>query len=170
MKNDAIPFWRKFFGSVAIACFVISLSVHSLTFWGIESTDYVSSVWLLHIGIFLLFIPFYVFEGDKNRFYDFSGDEVVWRKNLIGFFFIYALINFALHNYFSEGGIIRFINGEPFLYAHGKYVRQLTEIEYQWQRAYRLRGFSGHWMLFYFIAVLSYFIRRRSCVKSLDHS
>jgi hypothetical protein len=61
---------------------------------------------------------------------------------------IYAVINFALFFFLMEYGSPAEENGRYVLQNHGKVIRFLSAEEYQRFRAYEVRGFSGHWMLF----------------------
>lgn len=71
----------------------------------------------------------------------------------------YALINFVLFMALMEGGSPSTKDGKYYLHNHGRMIRELTKGEYQRFRAYEVRGFSGHWMMFsivpmtYFLAV-----------------
>jgi hypothetical protein len=44
-------------------------------------------------------------------------------------------------------------NGQYILHNHGQFVRNLTEKEYHHYQANTLRGFSGHWIAFYGMAM-----------------
>ena len=73
--------------------------------------------------------------------------------------FIYAIINFAFFLILMEGGGPEAKKGTFYLETHGQEIREITKEEYHRFRAYEVRGFSGHWMLFslfsttYFLAV-----------------
>ena len=62
--------------------------------------------------------------------------------------FIYVAINFALFLMNLEGGGPQAQNGRYYLKSHGLIIRELTEEEFHRFRAYELRGFAGHWILF----------------------
>ena len=62
--------------------------------------------------------------------------------------FIYVGINFGLFLMNSEGGGPQAQNGRYYLKSHGRIIRELREAEFHRFRAYELRGFSGHWILF----------------------
>lgn len=62
--------------------------------------------------------------------------------------FVYGLLNFVIFMSLNEGGGPQIRDGKYVLTSHGKLIRELTEEEYHQQRAYVVRGFSGHWMLF----------------------
>jgi hypothetical protein len=71
--------------------------------------------------------------------------------------FVYAVINFALFTALMEGGSPTVKNGNYYLHSHGKKIRDITKEEYQRFRAYEVRGFSGHWIVFS-IVPMAYFL------------
>ncbi len=81
--------------------------------------------------------------------------------------FLYTLVNFALFIINSEGGGPFAENGKYFLKSHGRVVRELSEQEFYRFRAYELRGFSGHWILFSLIPTV-YFARFRRTTDTLE--
>lgn len=67
----------------------------------------------------------------------------------------YALINFALFIVLSRGGHAEIENGKYMMHRRGYSAPyEISEAEYRQQQTYELRGFSGHWMLFYFFPIL----------------
>ena len=73
--------------------------------------------------------------------------------------FIHPFVNFAMFILLMEGGSSVVEGGKFILQEHGRKIRDLTKQEFERFRAYELRGFSGHWMVFsiipatYFLAV-----------------
>jgi len=124
MKNLA-----SLFVGIAGAGLVLSLFVHITALAGIES-PLGRAAWALHGGIFLVWLPAVL---AAQRLTTHANRADMWRMALRGcppwmkyltyFFFGYAFLNFAFF-------VIRGFSRKP------------TEIE-------SLRGFSGHWMLFY---------------------
>jgi hypothetical protein len=53
----------------------------------------------------------------------------------------------------TSGGSPSEQNGLFVMESHGRITRVLTAEEYHRQRAYLVRGFSGHWMLFYLFSL-----------------
>ena len=56
-----------------------------------------------------------------------------------------------------EGVIPAEKEGRYYLHGHGRKIRDLEEGEYRQFRAYEVRGFSGHWMLFSVIPMTFFF-------------
>ena len=70
-------------------------------------------------------------------------------KTTIALLIAYAVVNFLLFFLLSSGGTPDIWDGKYVLHSHGNLIRELSEREYHLQQAYVLRGFSGHWMIFY---------------------
>ena len=85
-----------------------------------------------------------------------------WTGYTVKAFFAYALINFALFFFLSKGGTPDVRDGKYVLHDHGQVIRELSEDEYELQKAYVVRGFSGHWMAFYLVPALVFFYRSKS--------
>jgi hypothetical protein len=158
-----MPLLTRLCGAIAAIGFVIALFVHGMTFAQVDvQTDY-PLVWLLHLGCFLVFIPF-VFAtrsefGPKPSFSQFRAALPGWAGVLLICVFAYAIVNFGLLFLHTEGGSPSESNGAFVLQSHGKVIRQLTEAEYHLQRAYIIRGFSGHWLVFYLVPALYFLFR-----------
>jgi hypothetical protein len=83
-----------------------------------------------------------------------------WARYTVKAFFAYAVINFALFFVLSKGGAAEERDGRYVLHNHGEIIRELSPEEYEQQRAYVLRGFSGHWMVFYLVPAVFFRYRR----------
>ena len=140
------------FSIFAVCGFFASLLTHLTTFFGINPAKYVPWVWVLHLGIFIAMIPLLIAQRRKKAFrQDMLAALPHWARYAITGFFAYAFLNFALFFFLSEGGSSAIRDGKYVLHSHGQIIRELSEQEYELQRAYELRGFSGHWMLFYLL-------------------
>ena len=153
---------RRAFSILALTGFFASLLVHLTTFFGIDPTKHVPWVWGLHLGIFVLFIPMLFVQGltpRKDFWNKIFADMPRWARYTIKAFFAYALINFALFFFLSKGGTPEVRDGKYVLHNHGQVIRELSEDEYELQKAYVVRGFSGHWMVFYLVPALVFWYR-----------
>jgi hypothetical protein len=83
-----------------------------------------------------------------------------WARYTVKAFFAYAFINFALFFFLSRGGTPDVRDGKYVLHNHGNVIRELSEDEYELQTAYVVRGFSGHWMIFYLVPALFFRYRK----------
>jgi hypothetical protein len=141
---------RTIFSIFAVFGFMASLSAHLATFFDINVMAYFPGVWLLHVGIFIGVIPLI----NKDLWRKVFLPCPPWARYSIIAFAAYALINFLIFLALSKGGSADIRNGVYVLHNHGNVIKELTEQEYQRQQAYSLRGFSGHWMIFYLLPAL----------------
>ena len=149
----------------ALIGFFSSLFVHLTTFFGIDPSKHVPWVWVLHVGIFVAFIPMVLVQGwaPKNDFRNKMFASIPrWAGYALKFFCAYAAINFILFLMLSRGGGVPEVHdGKHVLQGKG-WVQELSEKEYEWQKAYAVRGFSGHWMIFYLLPALVLWYRPES--------
>jgi hypothetical protein len=160
---------RKFFFYLAAGGWVISFIVHLLSFAGIDVAARIPAIWLLHIGIFLVWLPAILFLRRNRRFTQgtynrgFALNPVSYVKLLFGniprpllvigiFGFFYAFVNFLVVM-IPMHGTPDIKDGHYILESKGQLIRTLTETEYHSLRAQILRGFSGHWLAFYGLAM-----------------
>ena len=150
---------RRPIAIIGFSLFAVSLLLHLTTFINPSLVNLQFCMPFMHIGMFPLFFLF-VFKAAhlrqaRYRFWQRYFEAMPkWTKYLLGFFGMYAFVNFALFFLLSEGATPAISNGMYILQSHGSFVREITASEYLWQQAYILRGFSGHWMIFYLIPAL----------------
>lgn len=156
------PKSRKIIGTIAAVGFIISLSVHLLTYAHVDILEIGGYVWALHIGVLLLWI----FLGrDLNKSSEseltlaerFFTHQPVWGPLIAVILIIYTGLNFALWFHNMKGGSPEIVNGKFLLVLKSGGTIGLTESEYHVFRAYVVRGFSGHWLFFYFVPAV-YFL------------
>ncbi|NJM54101.1 MAG: hypothetical protein HC846_12390 [Blastocatellia bacterium] len=165
--NSGFSF-RRFFAKVSLIGFGSSLFVHLIACLGLNVTDNFPFVWLLHLGIFVVFIPMEISimlekgnASDEGISYDLVSSIPRKSRYIAGFFFVYMLLNFILFFAQSYEGSPETKNGKYVLYSNGKasqryIIRELSEAEYNLRQAQILRGFSGHWMFFYLLPTLHF--------------
>ena len=93
-----------------------------------------------------------------------------WQQYAVKGLFAYALINFALFFYRSSGGTPEERDGKYVLQNHGTVIRELSADEYERHSAYVVRGFSGHWMVFYLIPALYFRPRKTGSGSEIDRA
>ena len=152
---------NRFLGFVALTGFVLAAATHVFALAGVDVAAHFPFVWLLHVGIFVVFGP-YVFSSRKVLGRRPSLADI--RALVPGWVFfaglailIYAMVNFALFAAATQGGNPAMEAGKYVLKNHGRFIRELSGAEYEALRANELRGFSGHWLFFYFVP-FAYFI------------
>lgn len=144
---------NRLLGSIAAIGLALSVVVHGAALSGIDVMSRVPYVWGLHVGIFIVFVPAVI--SARRRFArrpplaDLRQAFPGWIKVFAGVFFAYALVNFYV-SFSSMDGTPAIKAGQYVLENHGRIVRALSSAEYTSLRAQVIRGFSGHWMVFYF--------------------
>ncbi|RKP47494.1 hypothetical protein [Trinickia fusca] len=140
--------------SIAAIGLALSLVVHGASLFGVDVMSLVPYVWALHVGVFIVFAPAVIFArkrfGARPALADLRQAFPGWVQVLAAVFFAYALINFYA-SFVSMDGAPAIKAGQYVLENHGRIVRALSSAEYTSLRAQVIRGFSGHWMFFYFV-------------------
>jgi hypothetical protein len=152
-------------GSIALIGLLLSLAVHlsALLHWGPPAQ--MGSYVFLHLGIFVVFVPMVFlmrWEAGSGRM-----GLAQWRAMFPGWVFVllvavmvYTAVNFVLFMLGTEGGSAALRDGHYVLSDHGRVVREITQAEYLGFEANLVRGFSGHWLAFYFAAAAYYLLRK----------
>ena len=167
---------------LAIIGWLIGTTIHILSIAHIDVAGYFPFVWLLHPGIFIIWVPIIFFlrnnqsevkklrairvEVERSRFFSkgILGHCPLWLRLSVVIFAVYMGINFIFLS--STSGLPHFENGEYILQARGgKVIRTITEQEYHYYKAKQLSRFSGHWIFFYGTAIAILFPFR---MKNLD--
>jgi hypothetical protein len=163
---------RQYFSLFAFLGFGISLVVHLLTFLGLNLSERAPWIWLLHVGMFVFFIPL-VFSrfnrssrNSRSDFWQrFFAPMPRWARALVKGLFVYVPINFLLFFALSYDGTPDINNGKYILRRGGRgetlvVVREISKEEYDLRQDRVVRGFSGHWMIFYIAPALYFWFPR----------
>jgi len=159
---------KNTFSYIAAAGLILSIVVHLLSLFGIDVSGPVPFVWMLHLGIFVVWFPA-ILELRKNqeikeikaksginpiKFYStiFKGIPKPLMYFMI-FILVYATLNFFFFMKFSGGGGPGIQNGKYVIENHGTILKEITESQYFSMKANEIRGFSGVWMVFYSFAL-----------------
>ena len=160
-----VRYLRLLFGAAAAIGFVASLLVHIAALLGVDVAAHFSGVWLLHIGIFAVFIPFVLFSrqnlGSQSSLLQIATTFPRVVTILGATIFAYAIVNFMLFMAATEAGNPTIQDGKYLLLNHGKLIREISLGEYSAFKANEVRGFSGHWLLFYYVPA-AYFLGWKS--------
>lgn len=131
---------------IASIGFVLSIIVHSATFLDIDLIRRFPWVMWLNFGMFVVFPPLLFSTDNKIQNRDEIWQKIMasmplWAKIMMGvsfvYAFVYAFINLTLSIILSGSGNATLEDGR-----------------------YLLRGFSGHWMIFYLIPALFFGLPR----------
>ncbi|MFS2016477.1 hypothetical protein ACEN88_07855 [Massilia sp. CT11-108] len=156
---------NRFLGFAALTGFVLAAATHVFALAGVDVAEHFPSVWLLHVGIFVVFVPF-VFSsrkvlGTRPSLADMRALVPGWVFFAGAAVWLYMMINFALFAAATQGGNPAVEAGKYVLKNHGRLIRELSGAEYEALRANELRGFSGHWLLFYFVPFAYFLFAKR---------
>ncbi|MCB9637807.1 MAG: hypothetical protein H6728_14845 [Myxococcales bacterium] len=146
--------YRKSLGIVALVGFSMALCVHVLALLGSTWLLKIPGVMFLHVGIFVVFIPMVLSMGPYQKKIKQSKLGIwsifpIWMRAILFGLTLYTAANFMLFAGKSGGGGPAEKNGGYVIQNHGKLIRKITKQEYDALRVNEVRGFSGHWLLFY---------------------
>ena len=162
----------KFLFWLAVTGWILGLTVHILSLASIDVTEKIPFVWMLHIGIFVVWIPAVLVLRKSRELKDLQRPGTLSKMNPFAFFtvigknapkwmaivaaggLVYAVINFLLFMFSQQNGMPGIKNGQYVLQNHGQWIRNITAQEYHSYQASLVRGFSGHWIAFYGLAML----------------
>ena len=155
-----------FLAILALLGLMLSLVVHIAALLGIDVSAKFPLVWSLHIGIFVVFIPFVLLSrkdlGSKPTMTRLRELFPGWVITLGAVIFVYALVNFLLFMLATQGGSPSIREGKFILQDHGRLIREITAGEYASFKANEVRGFSGHWLVFYFVPFAYFMFHKKS--------
>ena len=151
----------RLFFYVAVLGLTASAVAHVSTFIGINPQRVVPWIWVLHVMIFVVWIPVIVVtghlvkKGNRKDFWKLAMQHApTWMKGLCVVLLVYAFFNFFFTILvLNEEGTPSVINGKKVLHNHGTIIRELSDQEYETHEAYGVRTFSGHWMMFYAVGM-----------------
>lgn len=127
-----------FLAMLAASGLIASFACH-LMGWLQVDPPWGRSVFLLHVGFIVLWFPLVIFanrtmpKGASGNFEHLLAELPGWARSVVTIFFAYTLLNFAY-----------------FIYCRSQYPRNAVPFHIE------LRGFSGHWMLFYGMAAIGF--------------
>ena len=133
--------------------FVLALVVHVLAWFHIV-LPIGGAVWVLHVAIFALWFPLVFLSrdpsGERAKRRDLGEGLPAWCSAVMIAVFAYAIGNFVF-----------------FMVQSGQYPKGVeAEARPEW---FELRGFSGHWLVFYGWSVVGFaslYVRRRRGEKA----
>ena len=168
----------------AITGWTLGLIVHLLAIADYNATEKVPFIWLLHISVFIVWLPAVLILTKNEELKAFRqsgsfrqlnpivaskiffGQTPIWLKTIAIAGFFYAIINGVLFMVISELGTPDIKNGQYILHDHGKLIKTLTEQEYYNYKTNEVRFFSGHWLLFYGLAAAVLFPYHKQTKKA----
>lgn len=156
MNKAKSLFYLAAFGLVA------SAATHVATFFGVNPLGAGPGIMVLHALIFVVWIPTVVFvvrrmSGGNDRWAFWAvvtRHAPLWMKALSIVLAAYAFFSFFFVEFvLNREGVPSTSSGQKALVSHGKVIRRLSDEEYERHQAYSIRGYSGHWMMFYAVGM-----------------
>jgi hypothetical protein len=165
------------FMALALVGFGASLLVH-MSSWGHEPLS-INQTWPLHVGIFVVFIPA-VLGQRRNPNRAAARDRKApqyplappWMNKVLNICGLYTVVNFLLFIVLLMAFTpnVRERDGRYVIEKGHEVVRPATDEEVRTYHARIARGFSGHWMIFYWAALVGLIDgRRRREIEAAEH-
>jgi hypothetical protein len=159
---------------VSAIILIVSFAAHLSTFFPIDPMESIPGIMFIHVAIFPPFIAAILSANKATREQGYDHKRILqlapaWMRTMFYAFFAYALLNFVLFFILSGGNAPTRLDGKYFLTQHGRVVREISEAEYHRQKAYVVRGFSGHWMMFS-VAAMAMLTGVAQCRKNVASS
>jgi len=148
------------FALLAALGLLISVAANVSTFFGVEPMHRWPYLWLLHLGIFVVFIPaisVQVQNGNKKPFQwgDVVGILPAWMRWMLVLTVIYAPVSaLAFAIVCGGGGPSKEPDGTYAMSSHGRILRTLTADEFHRASGYEFRFMSSWWIMFYSISLV----------------
>ena len=149
---------------LAVAGWGAAVVVHSLAFVGVDVASFVPIVWVLHVGIFAVWVPAVrkmrrakALQQEKAVAGMPTSSGSVWKQaplwlTVVAFAGMgYADINFMAFSTSAQSTGEE--NGHYYTHNRGKDRQPISAQAYHHLQANDLRGFSGHWIGFYGMAM-----------------
>lgn len=163
---------QRMLGWLTFGGLITSLVVHLATCFGVDVQEHIPFVIVLHVGAILASFPTILVLKREGLLTGAEGDDTTslpkrilstrpkWVRTICVLLMVYTVVNFALFIITSFEGSPEIEGGQYILQNKGKVIRQISEQEYHERRAAEIRGFSGHWMMFYFLSFAILVTRR----------
>jgi hypothetical protein len=145
-----------FLALLAATCLLLSAAIDVWTYFERNPDELWPSIWLLHLGIFVVLIPAAMFLPAKA-----AAKNVGWRdvmksppralRWLTVWLVAYALFSVAAFEQATggAGGPTHEADGSYAITSHGRVIRVIDEKEYRHARACETRSFTAWWMAGY---------------------
>lgn len=156
---------HRILGIFALTGFFLALTAHIAAWCGVAVSEHVPFIWVLHVGVFVVFIPMVLAMnktlGSRPSFQQIRAGFPAWVVVAGIGLLAWTMFNFML----SMSGL----EGEPGLSESGRYVlsrrgqliREINFDEFTRLKALQVRAFSGHWLLFYFVPYAYFMFYRK---------
>src|SRR5712671_1924422 len=151
---------RKVVAIAAVPGLIASIYIFIASFLGLSMDNLGGKAFLLHLGIFALFIPLIFVDHWSNGVDPFRG-KPRWVLRSMQILFLLFLVVFLTFLSLSHAASPEIINGEHVLNNHGKIVRHISERDYRFLKGWELRLFASGWVLGYYAAMMYWWFPRQ---------
>jgi hypothetical protein len=162
-----------------LAIFIASVSVHVLSLIPGTVLPFQRVVWLHGLTMLAFFLMIVHGATLRNRAVRLGRKETevqpmmerqagcgVWVIGLT--LFVYAMLNFGYFAVTVEGSAT-IEDGKYVLKKKSVFIREINEAEYHEHRRHDLRGMSGHWLIFSWVATSYFFVVAPRMRAELDN-
>ncbi len=121
---------------------------------------------LLHLGIFVLFVPLIILERSKLsgpswlKAQDPWAGKPTWAVRSIQAVGLLFFVIFFVFFFLSHAASPEIKDGDFVLNSHGDIVGYITEKDYRMLKAWELRLFASGWTCFYYAIAISWWFPR----------
>jgi hypothetical protein len=151
---------RKVVAILAAPGFLLGICIFIASFFGLTMDKLGSRAVLLHLGIFVLFLPLAIFERRSGGVNSFAGRPrwVVRSTQVLG---LLCVVMFFAFLALSHAASPEIINGAYVLNNHGKIVGYISEKDYLFLKGRELRLFASGWVFFYYTIMMGWWFPRK---------
>jgi len=151
---------RKVVAIAAVPGLIASIYIFIASFLGLSMDNLGGKAFLLHLGIFALFIPLIFVDRWSNGVDPFRGKPRWVLRSMQILFLLFVVVFFTLLA-LSHAASPEIINGEYVLKSHGTMVRHISERDYLFLKGWELRLFASGWILAYFATMMHWWFPRQ---------
>ena len=164
LNSHRLP-WQLWVARLIAIPFTVTLVLHILTFLGLRLSNRAEGAVLVS-----LVLPLFLAWGAmvfNHQFTSVESDLPADRKSVFlgACLVIYAILNFVICLGLMEGGSPELTASGYILSNHGAIIRPLTEVEYWKMKAYELRLFTGHFLVFLGVPMLYFRYANHRCAN-----
>jgi hypothetical protein len=151
---------RKIIAIGAAPGLIAGVYIFIASFSGLTMNKLGTRAFLLHLGIFALFIPL-VFVDRWSKGVDPFRGKPRWVLRSMQMLFLLFVVVFVSFLALSHAAAPDIINGEYVLNSHGKIVGHISERDYLFLKGWELRLFASGWILAYFAVMMHWWFPRK---------
>jgi hypothetical protein len=151
---------RKVIAIAAAPGLIAGVYIFIASFCGLTMEKLGAKAFLLHFGIFVLFIPLVTVERWSKGVDPLRG-KPRWVVRSMQILFLEFLAVFVAFLALSNTGSPEIINGEYVLNSHGKIIKYISEREYLFLKGWELRFFASGWILGYYALMMYWWFPRQ---------